>query len=91
VVQGLVAGIFEGMDFVKERPEQAAQWMADAFGMKADEIMAMRTDAIRPISPKTSSFSSTNPIPPISSAPGATQAMSIASWAESARRFPLTR
>jgi len=45
VVEGLAAGIFEGMDFVKEQPEQAAKWMADAFGMKPDEILAMRNDA----------------------------------------------
>ncbi len=33
------------MDLVKTSPEQAAQWMADAFGMKAEEVMAMRSDA----------------------------------------------
>jgi NitT/TauT family transport system substrate-binding protein len=45
VVQGLVAGIFEGMDMVKEKPEEAAKWMADAFGMKQEEVMSMRSDA----------------------------------------------
>jgi NitT/TauT family transport system substrate-binding protein len=45
IVEGLVAGIFEGMDFVKDKPEEAAKWMADAFGMKQDEIMSMRNDA----------------------------------------------
>jgi NitT/TauT family transport system substrate-binding protein len=45
VVEGLVAGIFEGMDMVKQKPEEAAKWMADAFGMKPDEVMAMRNDA----------------------------------------------
>jgi hypothetical protein len=45
IVDGLVAGIFEGMDLVKEKPEQAAQWMADAFGMKQEEVMGMRNDA----------------------------------------------
>ncbi|NWG12689.1 MAG: OmpA family protein [Acidobacteria bacterium] len=45
IVEGLVAGIFEGMDLVKEKPEEAARWMADAFGMKPDEIMSMRNDA----------------------------------------------
>jgi len=45
VVEGLVAGIFEGMDLVKEKPEQAAKWMADAFGMKPEEVMSMRNDA----------------------------------------------
>jgi NitT/TauT family transport system substrate-binding protein len=44
-VDGLVAGIFEGMDMVKERPEEAAAWMADAFGMKQEDVLAMRNDA----------------------------------------------
>src|SRR6185295_18601393 len=45
VVEGLIAGIFEGMDLVKEKPEEAARWMADAFGMKAAEVMGMRSDS----------------------------------------------
>ncbi len=45
IVEGLISGIFEGMDFVKDNPEQAAKWMADAFGMKPDEVMSMRNDA----------------------------------------------
>ncbi len=45
VVEGLISGIFEGMDFVKQSPDQAAKWMADAFGMKPEEVMAMRNDA----------------------------------------------
>lgn len=45
VVEGLVSGIFEGMDYVKQNPEQAAKWMADAFGMKQEEVMSMRNDA----------------------------------------------
>ncbi len=45
IVEGLISGIFEGMDFVKDSPEQAAKWMADAFGMKPDEVMSMRNDA----------------------------------------------
>jgi NitT/TauT family transport system substrate-binding protein len=45
VVEGLIAGIFEGMDYVKENPGQAAKWMADAFGMKQEEVMSMRNDA----------------------------------------------
>ncbi len=40
-----MAGIFEGMDLVKESPEQAAAWMADAYGMKPDEVMGMMADA----------------------------------------------
>jgi NitT/TauT family transport system substrate-binding protein len=45
VVEGLVAGIFEGMEAVKEKPEEAARWMADAFGMKPEDVMGMRNDA----------------------------------------------
>jgi len=45
IVDGLIAGIFEGMDLVKQNPEQAAKWMADAFGMKTEEVMSMRHDA----------------------------------------------
>ena len=45
IVEGLISGIFEGMDAVKQNPEQASKWMADAFGMKPDEVMSMRNDA----------------------------------------------
>src|SRR5215470_10958361 len=45
VVDGLIAGIFEGMDMVKTSPEEPCKWMADAFGMKQDEVMKMRNDA----------------------------------------------
>ena len=45
VVEGLIAGIFEGMDLVKDKPEDAARWMADAFGMKPEDVMKMRNDA----------------------------------------------
>ncbi len=45
IVDGLISGIFEGMDYVKQNPEQAAKWMADAFGMKQEEVMSMRNDA----------------------------------------------
>jgi NitT/TauT family transport system substrate-binding protein len=45
IIEGLVAGIFEGMDMVKEKPEDAAKWMAQAFGMKPEEVMSMRNDS----------------------------------------------
>lgn len=45
IVEGLIAGIFDGMEFVKQNPEQAAKWMADAYSMKPDEILSMRNDA----------------------------------------------
>jgi NitT/TauT family transport system substrate-binding protein len=45
VVEGLVAGIFEGMDLIKKDPADACKWMADAFGMKPEEVVAMRNDA----------------------------------------------
>ncbi len=44
VVEGLVAGIFEGMDMVKDKPEPACKWMADAFAMKQEDVMGMRND-----------------------------------------------
>jgi NitT/TauT family transport system substrate-binding protein len=44
VVEGLVAGIFEGMDIIKDKPEQACKWMADAFSMKQEDVMGMRND-----------------------------------------------
>ena len=45
IVEGLVAGIFEGMDLIKKSPDEAARWMADAFGMKPQEVLDMRNDA----------------------------------------------
>lgn len=45
IVEGLVAGILEGMDMVKQKPEEPAKWMADAFGMKPEDVMGMRNDA----------------------------------------------
>ena len=45
IVEGLVAGIFEGMDLVESDPVPAAGWMAEAFGMKSEEVLAMRQDA----------------------------------------------
>src|SRR4030095_4678267 len=45
VVEGLVAGILEGIDMVKDKPEEPAKWMADAFGMKTADVMGMRNDA----------------------------------------------
>ena len=44
VVAGLAAGIFEGMDMVKQDPKPACEWMAKAFGMQPDEVMKMRND-----------------------------------------------
>jgi NitT/TauT family transport system substrate-binding protein len=44
VVEGLVAGIFEGMDMIKDKPEDACKWMADAFAMKQEDVMGMRND-----------------------------------------------
>jgi len=45
IVQGLVAGIFEGMELVKKNPTEPCRIMADAFGMKPEDVMAMRNDA----------------------------------------------
>jgi len=45
VVKGLVAGIFRGMDLVRQNPDQAAHWMADGFSMPFDEVKGMLADA----------------------------------------------
>jgi len=45
IVEGLLSGIFAGMDFVKENPDEACKWMADAYGMKVEEVKGMRNDA----------------------------------------------
>jgi len=47
IVKGLVAGIFEGMDLLKNPTfkAQAFQWMADGFGMKVEDIKGMQNDA----------------------------------------------
>jgi ABC-type nitrate/sulfonate/bicarbonate transport system substrate-binding protein len=45
IVEGLISGIYEGMDYAKQSPEHGARWMADAFGMKPEEVMSMRSDA----------------------------------------------
>ncbi len=47
VVKGLIAGIFEGMDMLKNATTkaQALQWMADGFGMKVDDVKGMVNDA----------------------------------------------
>ncbi len=44
VVEGLVAGIFEGMDLAKQDPTTAAKAMADAFGMSQEDVMGMLGD-----------------------------------------------
>jgi ABC-type nitrate/sulfonate/bicarbonate transport system substrate-binding protein len=47
IVKGLAAGIFEGMDLLKDEAfrEKAYQWMAEGYGMQADEVRAMANDA----------------------------------------------
>jgi len=47
VIKGLVAGIFDGMDRLKDatQREKAYQWMAEGYGMQADEVRAMAQDA----------------------------------------------
>lgn len=45
IVKGFVAGVFEGMDFAKQNQPQVAQWMADAYGMKPEDINGMMNDA----------------------------------------------
>lgn len=47
IVEGLVAGIFEGMRQLKDDTfkAKAFQWMADGYGMPVDEVRAMSADA----------------------------------------------
>jgi len=47
VIKGLVAGIFDGMDRLQDatQREKAYAWMAEGYGMQADEVKAMANDA----------------------------------------------
>ena len=45
IVKGFMEGVFEGMDYAKEHSEEVAGWMADAFGMPQEEVVAMMADA----------------------------------------------
>ena len=47
IVEGLVAGIFEGMRHAQGRKTkaQAFQWMAEGYGMAFDDVKAMGSDA----------------------------------------------
>jgi NitT/TauT family transport system substrate-binding protein len=47
IIEGLVAGIFDGMSLLKNPTfkAQAFQWMAEGYGMKVDDIKSMEQDA----------------------------------------------
>lgn len=47
IVKGLVEGIFEGMDMLKDNTfkAKAFQWMADGYGMKVEDVTAMEADS----------------------------------------------
>jgi len=47
IVEGLVAGIFEGMRLLKNEKfkAQSFQWMAEGYGMAVDEVKGMESDA----------------------------------------------
>ncbi len=47
IIEGLVAGIFEGMDLLEDSTKraQAYQWMGEGYGMPAEEVEAMAADA----------------------------------------------
>lgn len=47
VIEGLVAGIFEGMRSLKDDATRgkAFQWMAEGYGMSVDDVKAMQEDA----------------------------------------------
>jgi NitT/TauT family transport system substrate-binding protein len=45
IVAGFVEGVFEGMDYAKDHLNEVSQWMADAYGMKPEDITGMMNDA----------------------------------------------
>lgn len=45
VVQGLVEGIFLGMQEAQKNPGPTIQWMAEGYGMPAEEVKGMMADA----------------------------------------------
>jgi NitT/TauT family transport system substrate-binding protein len=47
IIQGLVAGILEGMQTLKDETakNQAFQWMAEGYGMPLDDVKSMQNDA----------------------------------------------
>lgn len=47
IIKGLVAGIFKGMDLLKDDTfkAKAFQWMAEGYGMQPDEVAGMQNDA----------------------------------------------
>lgn len=47
IIEGLVAGIFEGMQLLKSETSknQAFQWMAEGYGMPLDDVKSMQNDA----------------------------------------------
>lgn len=47
IVKGLVSGIFDGMELLGDNTfrERAYQWMAEGYGMQADEVRGMAQDA----------------------------------------------
>ncbi|MCB1054287.1 MAG: OmpA family protein [Acidobacteria bacterium] len=47
IIQGLVEGIFKGMESLKDGTQKAKafQWMAEGYGFAVDEVQAMENDA----------------------------------------------
>jgi len=47
IIEGLVAGIFDGMRTIKDETSKTAamQWMAEGYGMSLDDIKGMQNDA----------------------------------------------
>ena len=74
VIKGLVAGIFDGMDCLKDatQREKAYQWMAEGYGMQADEVRAMANDAHSTNFSENKAFFLNANTPPTSSGPGRT-------------------
>ena len=47
IVQGLVEGIFKGMQVVDKSPDEAVAWMAEGYGLPIEEVRSMLLDAHR--------------------------------------------
>jgi NitT/TauT family transport system substrate-binding protein len=45
IIKGLVEGIFHGMKIAKENPADSFKWMADLYGMTAEDVSKMQYDA----------------------------------------------
>jgi NitT/TauT family transport system substrate-binding protein len=94
IIEALVRGIFDAMEELKkpDAKNTCAKLMAAGYNIPAEDALGMFNDATTPTGPKTTSFSSTRTIPPISSASGSSRTTSTARSAPSrTRRSASTR